>query len=396
MHTSYRGVLSARPASASEQPNRYSDAVQSAFEFSQEIVGQLELEALLRSVTERARALMQAQGAALCLLDDQRTFLTLEAQSGLPDQRLRQQQPVTVGLAPDVVQAGATVVTDTLCSNCGYLGSFAPGACVAAPLRVGEQVLGALCVAHPAADLQDDALGFTLLANAAAMAIVNARLAEEGREQARQTAIHAERERMTAELHDSLAQTLGFLNLKIDRVLDMQQGGALDAAAEQLAQMQAAVGRAYAQVRQALTGLAEPVADTAEIGRRLREAVREFRRESELPVTLSLDETALVGLSSLAQQQFLHILRESLVNIRRHAQAEGVWVQVERQGETAILTVRDNGKGFDPSAVDSRVHLGLVIMQQRADRSGGSLRIHSAPGQGTTISARFRLAGEAL
>ncbi len=370
------------------------DALSAAFEFSQEIVGQLALDALLRSVTERARALMQASGAALCLLDEQKTILSLEAQSGQPNGPNRHRQPITLGLTPYVVGKGATVVTETLCTNCNYLLSFAPGACVVAPLQVGDEMLGALCVVHPAVALGDDALGFTLLANAAALAIVNARLAEQGREQARHAAIHTERERMAAELHDNLAQTLGFLNLKIDQVREMQAAGALTTAAEQLNQMQAAVSRAYNQVRQALTGLAEPAAAGSASAQELAEVVQAFHRDSQLTIDLSLDEAALAELPSLARQQVIHILRESLVNSHRHAQAGRVWVQVEQQNQEVILTVGDDGRGFDPASVDRRSHLGLGIMQQRAARSGGVLKVGSAPGQGTTVTARFRLVGE--
>ncbi|MBI3959957.1 MAG: GAF domain-containing protein [Chloroflexi bacterium] len=376
---------------AARQAAQRAEALRTAFEFSQEIVGQLELDALLRSVTERARALMQADGAALCLLDDGQTTLALAAQSGLPNDNRPYRQPIALGLAPEVIGEGATVITETTCSGCRFLLDFAPGVCVAAPLQVGTETLGALCVAHSAADLHGDGQSLTLLANAAAMAIVNARMAERGRQQARQAALHAERERMAGELHDNLAQTLGFLNLKIDRVRELQAGAAWEQAAAELAQMQAAVGRAYAQVRQALTGLSGPLGDEEKDQEQLRACVEELRREVNAQVELSLDEQALAALAPLTRQQALHIVRESLANIRRHAQAERVRICVAWQGAQVALTVQDNGQGFDPAAVDSNQHLGLRIMQQRAARSGGVLEVASTPGQGTTVEARFPL-----
>ena len=71
-------------------------------------------------------------------------------------------------------------------------------------------------------------------------------------------AIAAERDRLAAELHDNLAQTLGFLNLKSDRVSEMLDDQQIDQASNELAQMKQAIGTAYHQVRAALTGLREP------------------------------------------------------------------------------------------------------------------------------------------
>jgi len=105
------------------------------------------------------------------------------------------------------------------------------------------------------------------------VAIENARLVEQQKQRAEQSAIAAERDRLAAELHDNLAQTLGFLNLKSDRVRELLGDRQLDEASDELAQMNHAIGTAYHQVRAALTGLREPSPDADNLRARLNDCV---------------------------------------------------------------------------------------------------------------------------
>ena len=367
-----------------------------AFEFSQEIAAQLELEQLLDSVTDRARTLMAGTAAALCLLDEEATALRLAAGSGAGDAKPDLRQPVSADLPSQVIGAGRTVVTATACASCGFLRSVPGGQCVATPLRAGDATLGALCVVRPAAiDFEaEEQAALSLLANAAAVAIVNARLVEQGRTQAELSAAQAERARLAAELHDNLAQTLSFLNLKADR-LDVAIGvGDVQNAERVLAEMRGATTRAYSQVRAALRGLNTAPDDHVALASDLRASVAEVQTMTEMSVELTMDQPNNLVVSSLARQQALHIVREALTNAWRHAGAQRVTVHVQRAGESVCITVRDDGRGFDPSAVDASAHLGLTIMRARAERSGGALRVETQPGAGTTIVATFPLAKE--
>lgn len=364
-----------------------------AFEFSQEIVAQLELDHLLRSVTERARTLTGAHAAALCLLGEDRTTLELAAASRDGDMQgtLRLiptlRQPLQRNPALRVVAAGETVVTDADCANCAFLGSHAPGKCAVAPLRAGAQTLGALCVVRPPAHPfdPDETRALTLLSNAAAIAIANARLVQANRLQAVQAAALAERERLAAELHDNLAQTLSFLNLKVDRVTASLAAGKTAQASQDLEQMKAATGMAYEQVRAALVGLSEALPAAGEFAPRLEALVEEFRQSSGLPVALEVAAQEALFLPHRAQSQALHIVRESLANIQKHAGAQQAWVRLRAAGGQVHLAVEDDGRGFDPQAVVGSHHLGLRLMRARAERLGGGLVVESAPGQGTKV-----------
>lgn len=361
-----------------------------AFELSQEVTAQLELERLLTSATDHARALLNGEAAALCLLDHQGAMLHLAAGSGNGQVNLDLRQPVTAELAGQVIGQGKTVAAATTCASCGFLRGLADSQCVATPLRAGSVTLGALCVVRPAEARfeTEEQSALALLANAAAGAIVNARLVEVQRTQAQQMAAQQERERLEAELHDNLAQTLSFLSFKLDRLEELIPAGAKADSAHELAQMRMATAKAYHQVRSALIGLRTPAPEIATPAVQLAGCVEEMYAAG-LPVELQIVDEAALALPVVAQQQVIHIVREALNNAWRHAGATRATVCIERCNGTTRFTISDDGCGFDPAAVDSRAHLGLAIMRARAERSGGSLAVHSQPGSGTQVVVCF-------
>jgi signal transduction histidine kinase len=87
------------------------------------------------------------------------------------------------------------------------------------------------------------------------------------------------------------------------------------------------------------------------------------------------------------------VTQEALTNIARHAAARNVWIDVHRTSRELGLTIRDDGAGFDVDAARDRAahgaSLGLVGMEERVSLAGGTMDIHSTPGRGTEIRARF-------
>jgi len=387
------GEIDEKPVRAQVEPEALATqgtrVLLSAFEFSQEIVAELDLAQLIQSVTDRALALTSAKGAALCLLEDDGLHLRLAATSGEcrpSGDSLPYQSMVPAGR---VIGGGETVVVDAACALCGFQRAHVPGLCAAAPLRTGEITLGALCVVRGdrRAFNTDETLALTLLANSAAIAISNARLSEAGRAQAKRAAALAERELLAAELHDELAQTLSFLGLKIERSLQqLDEGRAADVVSE-LAAMQTAVASAFAQVRAALTGLREPEPHTTNLRQRLADGLKDFRRDCDIPAELVIGDESALAMTALAQAQAVAIVREALANARRHAGARQVRVVVGRQDGQARITVEDDGRGFETGSVAGDHHLGLAIMRARAERLGGRLSIESSPGAGTRVTA---------
>ncbi len=363
----------------------------SAFEFSHEIIAQLDLDQLLRSVTDRARLLTHSDAASICLVDSDEQHLFLAACDGDSKIPLNSSQSIELVPASQVVGAGETVVLETTRSTCGFLHAHAPGQCGATPLRVGDRILGALCVVrgHDAPFDADETRALTLLANSAAIAIANARLIEAGRQQTERAATLAERERLAAELHDNLAQTLGLLKLKIDRVQEIVAIGSKAEADDELKRMKSIVGEAYGQVRAALIGLREPTPSNDDLIDQLSACVNDFRAASGLAAELVVADPTAPGISHTAQTQVPLIVREALINVRKHAQAQHVVVRIDRSSGEALFAVEDDGQGFDRQHEAGDGHLGMSIMRTRAERSGGQLSIDSAPGHGTRVVARF-------
>jgi two-component system nitrate/nitrite sensor histidine kinase NarX len=291
------------------------------------------------------------------------------------------------GLAVPVVREGQMMMAQTPCATCAVLCQYGPGQCAIAPLRAGETTLGALCVVrdHDKSFDPEQTRSLALLANAAAIAIANARLAATARQEAARSASCAERERLAAELHDHLAQTLSFLNLKADRLQELLAAGFTAESAHELARMKAAIATAYNQVRAALAGLQQPTAVADDLAEKLTACLAEFRTTAGLAADLLVTDPTALALPPVTQIQVLHIVREALTNVRRHAQAQHVCVRIERIDDTACFTVEDDGRGFDPQAIVGDHHLGLAIMRTRAERSGGHFALVSAPGAGTKI-----------
>ncbi len=370
-----------------------------AFELSQEIVAQLDLDHLLTSVIDHAQNLMKSQAAMLCLLTPDGNDLTLSASSGELSLSIGERQSVERGFVAQVIDDGQTINTEAKYSNCRFFNNHEPGQCAVAPLRVGDQIIGAMCVVRSGNEGENTPIPFdpeeeralTLLANSAAIAINNARLVESERHQTEQAAILSERDRLAAELHDNLAQTLSFLNIKTDHIEELLTSGQNIKAKAELERMRSAIGTAYGQVRTALTDLLVSSPDLGDFAVDISTCVAELSEELGFSVELDLPDPSTLLLPRGTQTQILHIIREALVNVHRHAQVKQAQVRIERSDGWAHFIVEDNGCGFDPAAEIKDNHLGLRIMRTRAERTGGKISIDSSPDKGTKIVASFPL-----
>lgn len=358
-----------------------------AFELSQEIVRHLEPADLLQMVAERGRELLHGQFASVCVLDASHQQLELVAGSGGSNEYLGLRQSTQRGLALPVIQDQATLTTEGGCANCRFLDQFPGHPSIAAPLQVRGHALGALCIVRPHRPFDpDEARALTLLANTAAIALENARLIAADKAHLQTAASLAERERLAAELHDNLAQTLGAIRLSADGLTQEIESGQKNNALVRLGNIQTNLSQAYTQVRMALTGLQDDSSAGEEFVHELQACVETFQEQSGIAAALTIASPENFKLSPLNQKQALHIIREALTNIRRHAQATQVQLAVTAPNGLIQFVIRDDGIGFDPKQMPVTNHLGLTIMQTRAERSHGSLTLVSAPGQGTTIT----------
>lgn len=214
------------------------------------------------------------------------------------------------------------------------------------------------------------------------VAIENRRLASRDRE----LAVYEERSLLARELHDSIAQSLAFLNLQVQMLEDSLQRDARGEVEEVLGRIREGVQESYDDVRELLTHFRVRVKQEEDIGSALRHMLERFSRQSGLATSFEDGGTG-VPLQAETQLQVLHILQEALSNVRKHAGAGRVSLSVQRDADYRF-TISDDGRGFDvvAAARASEGHIGLRIMQERAQRIGGRIEVRSGDGDGTTVT----------
>ena len=208
---------------------------------------------------------------------------------------------------------------------------------------------------------------------------------QEARGKLRQRAIIEERERIARELHDGIAQVLGYVNTKAVAVRLMLQQGKTDAAEQHLLQLEEAARGVSVDVRDAILGLRVAGGVDADLPAALREYVARFNLLSDLPVQLELVANCEGILPPEMVLHLLRIVQEALSNIRKHAHAENVRVILDCQPEQILLEIRDDGCGFDVQEQMDSQQFGLATMQERAKSIQAVLTIVSAPGEGARV-----------
>ena len=220
--------------------------------------------------------------------------------------------------------------------------------------------------------------------NRAALALENAYL----HKQLEWAAALEERQRIAANMHDGLAQTLSLLGLRVEKTTDLLVGKTEDEIIKELLNIRGTVRQASAEVRRSIASLTETPAPLRALQDQLSDVLYQIFDDEQISVKLVTAGTELLFLSPEQTAQVLPIVQEALLNARRHAQAHSIILRLERAGDRLKLSVDDDGQGFDPlgSQRGERDHFGLSIMRARANRVGGKLKIESAPGTGTRVS----------
>ncbi len=212
------------------------------------------------------------------------------------------------------------------------------------------------------------------------VAVENQRL----RSRERELAVYEERNLLAQELHDSIAQGLAFLNIQVQLLqqsLDRRRPDEVQVTVEQIRE---GIHESYENVRELLVHCRTRVGQS-DLDSAIRTALDRFQTQTGIATAF---ESVGVGipLPPDDQVQVMHIVQESLSNIRKHAQAGRVRVRVERSPRGTVIGVHDDGVGFDTAARDdSGRHVGLCIMRERAQRVGGQWSVRSSPGCGTEV-----------
>jgi signal transduction histidine kinase len=215
--------------------------------------------------------------------------------------------------------------------------------------------------------------------------------------QAKDLAAQRERQQAAREVHDGLAQVLAYVKLLGQTAQDLLGQGKPAEATEMVARMTHATQDAHQDVRRFLDGATAARADQRPLPVALESLLTGMADRFQLRADLVLEPSGRVDVAAGARGPLLAVVEEALHNARKHAGASHVTVSLSADGTRTAVTVEDDGCGFLTEAPRANhATLGLRLMEERAREAGATLRVESAPGQGTRVTIHLpRPQGEA-
>ncbi|MBI2887646.1 MAG: GAF domain-containing protein [Chloroflexi bacterium] len=357
----------------------------------------LELDALLTHALDTVLKLTGVEAAEVWLIAGPEVVMQLHRGADFKAFAERTRFRLGEGFPGAVAQTGQPLSTHRLSEETLFLRQEVKQAgfqtfCAWPLVRQGK-VLGVLAVAARAAEALSRPSEQRVLADVAkqlAMAIENAQLYR----QVQDAAVVEERERIAREMHDGLAQVLGYMNTQVLTLKKLLTDDSNGRVLEQLTQMQQVVQQLYADVREGILGLRSSPRDTKGLSSAVAEYIARFESMAGFRITLEYPpELEPLQLKHAHEIQLMRVVQEALSNTRKHANARRAAIKIDKAGRDLLVTIADDGVGFDPSQVPARgwPRFGLQTMRERVEAIGGKLAISSAPGQGTRVEVKLPL-----
>jgi nitrate/nitrite-specific signal transduction histidine kinase len=356
------------------------------YDVSVAVSGRADPDATIASIVHHARSLLRVDGA----------LLGLEGPGG--EMRLR-----AASVAPGILLGDEPIGAGVMARAEDDLACFLRDdyeVRLSAPIDHGEKRVGTLGVATARGDRRrfdaTEVEALSALATQVGLALEAARLQRE----LQALAVQSERERIAREMHDGLAQVLGYVNTKSQAVEEMLVAGRVAEARQLLAELAAAARSVYVDVREAIVSLSAQVPPERGVAAALEEYAALYAESSKLAVRFrATPEAAGAQLSAAAQAEIFSIAREALTNVRKHARAHRVTLNLSLDDADVVLRIEDDGVGFDAELLsigpERWPHFGLAGMRERAESVGGSIAWRSRPDSGTRVELRVPVGGGA-
>jgi signal transduction histidine kinase len=372
------------------------EALDATLQIARALGGETDLEAILSLVAKRGRALVSAR--ALVIEHEQNGEMVIAAAAGeLPAALAGQRVDVEDSLAGAALRTSRSLRLETEPNRArferhglGRLGVRAEAGLVV-PLVFRGRGYGVLIAVDrlrdgPAFTADDERL-LEAFAASAATAVATAETVETERRRQTLAAAEQERARWARELHDETLQNLAALRLRL--VSQLRRRGPERSLVEAVTDAVADLQSDIATLRALITDLRPSALD--DIGTKaavedLAERARNRGLEVSVAIALAYEEGRQPERHTPELETGMYrIVQEALTNAHRHGGARRASVQIEEDRTAVHVTIRDDGRGFDPRA--PRAGFGLIGMQERAELLGGTLEITSAPGEGTAVQA---------
>ncbi|MDM8532106.1 PAS domain S-box protein [Anaerolineales bacterium HSG25] len=347
------------------------------------------LSAVLNYIVKQAGQLLSAKASAIFRLIEQE--LVLQTSQNLPYAYV-QVAHLTIGEGAigEAVLSGEPVLVPDLTQRIGHgsdktharrqmLFDHGYQAVLAVPLRIKNTLYGGIVLYYDEKwqfTAEDIELAVTF-GDQVALAIENARM----RTQVERAAVAAERSRLARDLHDSVTQTL-FSASVIAEVLPRLWKKNLAESERRVEELRQLTRGALAEMRTLLLELRPATLTEVPLGDLLRQLGEATAGRAKIPITVELE--GKTRLLPDVQVALYRITQEALNNVAKHANATGAVVRATVQPRSAILSIQDDGTGFKWAGVEPR-HLGLKIMQERAEAIRADFSVDSQLEHGTTI-----------
>jgi signal transduction histidine kinase/HAMP domain-containing protein len=348
----------------------------------------LDLETVIEHSLEQVLAVMGCEIGAIHLLDEERASLRLAVSRGVSPDLTGEIEavPLDAGLAGWALEQRKPIVVPRIADGqrpLRVLPALGEQTYVGVPLRARGQGLGVLSVVRETSrpfDHEEVSL-LASIADRVGVAVENAQLYR----QAEQLAAMRERQRLARDLHDSVTQSLYSLVLVAEAGRRLAGAKDLKRAEEAIARLGEIGQQALKEMRLLVYQLRPSSLQQEGLEAALRRRLGAVEKRAGIEASLAIEGTLEV--SGTVAEELFYFAQEALNNALKHAAATSVGVHIRADGPRIEIEVADNGKGFEPDAVEDGAGMGLVSMRERMEKLGGTLTILSAPGKGTRVKA---------
>ena len=353
------------------------------------VAAELALDSVLTTVVDQARDLAGAKYGAVSVIDLQGRIQQFITSGVTADERAAiGPPPVGHGVLGVVLRESVPLRLDDVTHHPQWQG-FPPNhpvmhTLLAVPIECRSPFRGNLYLSEKKSgegftERDEETLG--RFAVQAAIAIDNAHL----HAQAADLAVAQERLRISHEMHDGLAQVLGYVNTKVQAAEAYLKRGRTEEASEQLRELAGSARDAYTDVREGIVGLRTLPDANQGVAEAVRGYLEQWKERTGISTELIVEGDVRVPAS--VELQLVRIIQESLTNVRKHSKASRVSVSLTRKPEKIIASVVDDGVGFDPSAKTRTEfpRFGLTTIRERAESIGGTITVESSKGAGTAV-----------
>jgi signal transduction histidine kinase len=266
---------------------------------------------------------------------------------------------------------------------------------IVVPLRAGFESFGVVVFgsSHPNAYTPEHQDLLIAICNQAIVALQNAQLYQSLMDEKERIVDVEEdaRKKLARDLHDGPTQSIAAIAMRLNyaRVM-LEKNKSVQQTAEELARIEELARRTTKEIRHMLFTLRPLILETQGLLAALEQYAAKLAETESTPIYLEADPSVDDLLDQNVQGVIFYIVEEAIGNARKHAQADTIWVRLQRRDDVFVVEVEDDGRGFDVEAMqtsyDERGSLGMINMRERAELVGGRIGVSSRVGEGTRVT----------